>query len=138
MHTNGFKYIRHYYRMDSVSNCGIIYELDSVDHSEIFLPEKVGCTIAGNKEFSPRNLDFFGDAGPCNLQPTSKPGIYEGFLVDLIHGKPLPTSTILARFLENEHMLVLDLFQGFYTYNPFLFKAILDNHSFIITNKAGV
>ena len=71
------------------------------------------------------------------LQPTHLKNVFEGGLKNAASEKFSPESLIFFEFSKNRELLVIDLFKGFYTDNPFAFSLILESHNFLLHKKGS-
>ena len=145
METNGFNFTRHIYNLAPGTDKPTEYHLIKNSLQRPFLPEIIKIE-PGNPE-SIRNRRETLCVNNCrswkygarvtDLLPTNLNNVFEGSLKNAALEKSAPESLIFFEFSKNREILVIDLFKGFYTDNPFAFSLILESHQFLLHKKGS-
>ncbi len=142
METTGIKYFRHIYHACKGSSNGIanFEKVNNAVHRSL-LPDKVKIKRNGNiSELcfcieNPAKWKF--GSRISSLLETHFKNIFEGNLLSLEREKPEPETLLFCELASNEKVLIIDVFPGFYTHNPFAFRLLLEKHKFLLRKKPG-
>ncbi len=146
METNGIKFTRHIYNRLKGTESKKEYELIKNTLAKPILPEIVRIELNQDLQNSKKinswllvnNIPNWKYGSKVTaLIPTGKNNIFEGNLRNLNFEKSMPGSLIFFEFSRNNEMLVIDIFEDFYTENPFAFNLILEAHKFLLRKKAS-
>lgn len=144
METNNISFCRHIYQLKTSATNYDVYTKVKNSFQASLLPDKVNiCSVPGKEtRKTPKKqlkVDFesYWPYGKrvTDLNSTQLSNIYEGWLVDPNVKDPFPGSLIFFEFSENSKLLVIDVFQDFYTHNPFTFSLMLSGHKFLLRKK---
>lgn len=141
------KFTRHIYNRLKGTDWNTEYELIKNFHNKPVLPRII--RIEPNRGYN--NSKGIKDwlcvynapnwrygARVTGLRPTTRGNVYEGNLINPDHVKPTPGSLIFFEFSEKREILVIDVFENFYTHNPFTFRLIFDTHQFLLNKKGSL
>ncbi len=142
METNGINYTRHIYNKAPGNRKPTEYHLIKNALQRPFLPEKIRIEPGANGR-TKESLCIFNcptweyGSRVTDLQPTNETNVFEGCLRNPALENFKPESLIFFEFSKNREILVIDLFKGFYTENPFAFSLILESHQFLLHKKGS-
>ena len=145
METNGINYTRHIYNLVPGTEKPTEYHLIKNSLQRALLPEEIRIEPGNPENIRNRRETLcvnncrsweYG-ARVTDLLPTSLKNVFEGNLKNAAVEKSAPESLIFFEFSKNRELLVIDLFKGFYTDNPFAFSLILESHQFLLHKKGS-
>ena len=145
METNGISYTRHIYNKAPGTSRPNEYDLIKNALHRPYLPSTVRIEPStGQRNSSIKETlcvqncpTWEYGARVTGLQPTNLKNVFEGSLKSAAFEKSAPESLIFFEFSKNRELLVVDLFKGFYTDNPFAFSLILESHQFLLHKKGS-
>ena len=140
METNKIKFCRHIYHLSKKSASKTYEKVNNTVHRSV-LTDTIKLQQSGGKTeiyfcvTNPRNWDFGSRVSV--LLETNLKNVFEGNLSSIDTERPEPGTLLFCEFSANHKVLVIDVFPGFYTQNPFAFSLLLEKHDFLLRKKPG-